>query len=196
MTSKKKHQQAAIEKLGRKIGTTIIENNSEKAITCGAWYTRVKGDVISLTLAGLNLESIPTELGDLPELNVLDLSKNKLLELPPVLQKLSKLAILKLNNNQLYSLPEWLGNMKVLKNLSLANNNLRSLPESMGTLTLLRQLFLQGNDLQRLPYSLTNLKLLAEIHLDFRTAMKKNVKAVLTALEANDCYVNAHYNRR
>ncbi|RLI71412.1 MAG: hypothetical protein DRP02_04825 [Candidatus Gerdarchaeota archaeon] len=193
---RKVSQLEAIEELSEKIGKEITEITDKETSLRGAHFARVKEDIISLVLTGLNLKTLPIELGALIELNVLDLSKNNFREVPTVLQKLPKLAVLNLSSNQLYSLPEWLGNFHMLKVLSLANNNLRSLPATIENLTLLRKIFLQGNDLQRLPFSLTNLKHLAEIHLDFRTAMRKNVKAVLTALEANGCHVNAHYNRR
>jgi Leucine-rich repeat (LRR) protein len=59
----------------------------------------------------------------------------KLTELPESLGQLTQLQTLDLSYNQLTALPEWLGQFTQLQTLILYNNQLTALPESLGQLT-------------------------------------------------------------
>ena len=63
-------------------------------------------------------------MGDLANLEVLDIKDNKLLQLPQRLGLLSKLIKLNLDGNQLTVVPSTLGNLQLLRDLSIARNKL------------------------------------------------------------------------
>lgn len=102
-------------------------------------------------MEGLGLESLPRSIADLTNLEVLDLSDNKLTSLPLAICELRHLRILHVDNNRLSSLPEEIGNLGNLATLLLHDNELTSLPEGLERLTALRLLFLQGNPRLKLP---------------------------------------------
>ena len=83
----------------------------------------------------------------------------KLTELPESLGQLTQMQTLEIYGNQLTSLPEWLGQLTQLKALKLVDNQLRSLPLSLGQLTQLQTLYLSRNQLKGLPKSLSQLAL-------------------------------------
>lgn len=69
---------------------------------------------------------IPSELGNLPELVILDLHSNCFNENIPVLKNLTKLQFLDLSGNQLTGpIPRWLGSLGQIQRLELSNNQLR-----------------------------------------------------------------------
>src|SRR5262245_32753462 len=78
----------------------------------------------------------------------------KLTELPESLGQLTQLQALNLSSNRLTSLPEWLGQLTQLQSLDLSINQLTTLPEQLGQLTKLQWLRLQFNQLTVLPESL------------------------------------------
>ncbi len=105
-----------------------------------------------LEIISLNLENLPKSLCKLKNLNTLNLRSNKLRKLPEEFGNLSKLRYLILSNNNLSFLPETFGNLSNLINLSLENNRLSSLPESF------KNLHLRGLNLHKNPMiSLSNI---------------------------------------
>ncbi|XP_070765139.1 leucine-rich repeat-containing protein 40 [Enoplosus armatus] len=116
-----------------------------------------------LDLHDNHLNSLPSALGELQELQQLRLSHNQLRMLPVEVCTLKNLRSLTLQQNLLESLPELLGQLENLTELDLSNNHLKDLPSSLGHLTCLQKLNLCHNKLCRLPDSLaqlTNVKLL------------------------------------
>lgn len=103
------------------------------------------------------LSELPETLGQLTQLQTLDLSYNHLRALPQSLEKLTKLQVLSLSHNQLRELPESLTAITQLQSLSVSHNQLRELPESLGRLTKLRWLYLSANQLTALPEALGQL---------------------------------------
>ena len=92
--------------------------------------------------------SLPAELGDLTELQRLDLRENQLTgEIPASIGKLSNLEVLNLGSNQLTGeIPPTLGNLKKLRELWLGYNQLTGgMPDSLGNLTNLEILGLRSN---------------------------------------------------
>lgn len=68
--------------------------------------------------------SLPAEIRQLSNLEVLNISNNKMTGLPAELGQLSKLRILNASNNQLTGIPHELGNLQKLETLDLSGNNI------------------------------------------------------------------------
>ncbi len=109
------------------------------------------GSVTSLRLEMNGLRgSLPPELGNLANLQILYLFSNELTgSIPPELGALIKVESLYLSNNQLSgSIPPELGNLTNLQNLFLGDNLLSgSIPPELGSLTNLYILDLKSNQL-------------------------------------------------
>ena len=93
------------------------------------WAVNLKG----LT-ANFDLTEIPDNIGNLRNLQELNLNGNSLDQLPETIGNLENLLALYLGNNYLESLPETIGNLKNLETLELYYNHLDTLPESFGAL--------------------------------------------------------------
>lgn len=113
------------------------------------------------------LTALPELLGQLTELQLLNLSFNKLAALPESLGQISQLQLLNLSFNQLTKLPESLGQLMQLQLLNLSFNQLTSLPESIGQLAQLQLLNLSSNQLTVLPESIGQLTQLQLLNLSF-----------------------------
>jgi hypothetical protein len=155
------------------------------------WFgvsTDDRGRVIGLALSGNSLTGyIPRELGNLSELESLDLSHNQLGRpssdlkelrniallflrqgkrlareegLPQELGNLYNLRVLNLSHNTLeWMIPPTFGNLENLERLDISYNNLRDpIPEKLGNLTNLKQLNLSHNRIDgEIPEALNNL---------------------------------------
>jgi Leucine-rich repeat (LRR) protein len=119
----------------------------------------------SLNLGSNQLTALPDWLGQLTQLQLLNLSGNQLTTLPASLGQLTRLLSLDLSRNQLTALPEWLGQLMQLQSLNLSGNQLTALPEWLGQLTQLQSLNLSGNQLTTLPASLGQLTRLLSLDL-------------------------------
>lgn len=126
----------------------------------------------TLDLRGLELTSLPEELGQLTQLETLRLGgyphngrRNHLTSLPDWLVHLKNLRFLSLSSNQLTALPDWLGGVENLQYLDLSNNQLTVLPGWQGGLTSIRHLDLSLNQLTALPDWLRALKNLQYLDL-------------------------------
>ncbi len=88
----------------------------------------------------------------------MDLSKNALTGAPPAqIGQLQNLESLDLSYNALTGLPAELGQLSKLKVLNVSNNQLTGLPMELGKLTQLRILDISGN-----PYSTEDLEAIAK----------------------------------
>lgn len=110
-------------------------NNAWEGIFC------TNNRVTGIALGGKNLTgTLPPEIGDLSELNFLNLAFNSLTGfIPPEIGNLSKLKwSLRLDNNQFTgNIPPEIGNLSQLTSLDLWNNQLDgTLPEELGNLPL------------------------------------------------------------
>ncbi len=131
----------------------------------GTWYgvtTNVDGCVTELDLSSNDLSgNIPSELGDLNNLERLHLHGNQLSgSIPAELGNLNNLTTLFLYDNQLSgSIPAELGNLSNLTELWLSTNDLTgSIPMELGNLSNLTELRLGSNDLTgSIPAELGNL---------------------------------------
>ena len=123
----------------------------------------------------------------------LNLLRMKLTELPETIGELTQLEQLDLQYNQLTSLPESLGQLVQLRTLALFNNRLATLPDSLGQLKELSYLSLSDNELTDLPPSLIQLEHLININFrlnnnplnpELAEAYKQGLPAVMAYLRA------------
>ena len=134
-----------------------------------AWHgvtTDADGRVTDLLFYDNQLTgTIPTQLGQLTELQYLNLNNNELSgTIPTELRRLTKLTGLDLGNNRLTgTIPTQLGQLTELRYLNLHDNQLTgTIPTQLGQLTKLTALYLDSNELSgEIPAelgSLTNLQ--------------------------------------
>jgi len=118
-----------------------------------------------LSLSGMGITELPAKLGQLTQLQILDLAHNGLTALPEVVGQLTQLQILNLDYNGLTALPGVVGQLTQLQYLSLANNGLTALPVGVGQLKQLQSLDLSNNRLTALPEGVEQLRQLQSLHL-------------------------------
>lgn len=105
--------------------------------------------VYKLSLKDQGLKEFPRDLSRFPNLQVLDLSHNKIRHVPPAVQDLPHLQNLNLYNNRIKSLPDELKHLENLHSLYLGKNKLVQVPTWVGGLSKLRALDLSYNHLTR-----------------------------------------------
>ncbi len=126
----------------------------------------------SLDLSYNQLTILPETLGNLTRLQSLNLSSNHLAMLPETLGNLTWLAILNLSANNLTTLPKSLSNLVQLQSLNLSFNNLKTLPDFIGQLTQLRSVDLAYNQLTAIPESLEQLVYLHTLNVPGNLLLK------------------------
>ncbi|KAK7272597.1 hypothetical protein RJT34_29302 [Clitoria ternatea] len=134
--------------------------------------------VTSIALKGINVSGVlPDELGSLPQLKILDLTRNYFQgSIPKSLGRLSSLEILSLLGNRFNgSIPSELGAMASLQQLNLEDNQLVGpLPPSLGNLSNLQQLLLSANNFTgTIPEAYGKLKNLIQFRIDGSTLSGK-----------------------
>jgi internalin A len=112
----------------------------------------------SLDLANLGLTRVPESIGQLAQLNILEIYGNWLTALPDTMRELRRLHVLLAHENELTSLPEWITEFDEMAELHVNDNQLVSLPESFGRLGRLQTLLLSNNHLTSLPQSISQLR--------------------------------------
>lgn len=156
--------------------------------------TALRAREIELDLRGSDdtgLTELPESLGQLTQLESLDLSGNQLTALPEWLSQLTWLRSLGLSGNQLTTLPESLGQLTQLEYLELSGNRLMALPASLIRLTQLRYLNLSGNRLTTLPASLGRLDSLGTLEVESNPFHPELAAAVSEGLNAVRRYLRA-----
>ena len=151
------------------------------------------GSLADLTLLDLQVNeltgTIPRELGNLSRLEGLDLDRNQLVgQIPAELANLSGLQTLDLDFNQLEGpVPAWLGNLTNLWFLSLGDNPMDgSIPPELGNLTNLRILGLVDAHLHgNIPVELGSLTNLERVYLGGND-LEGCVPAALMRVPEND----------
>ena len=110
----------------------------------------VEGDIITelhFNFNSLNGE-LPSEIGDLADLEVLYMSRNRIENIPPEIGQLTKLRRINLAANDLTEIPPELGDLENLEYLNLENNDIEgNLPPELGNLSSLEWMELRRNDI-------------------------------------------------
>ncbi|KAF9666675.1 hypothetical protein SADUNF_Sadunf16G0253400 [Salix dunnii] len=149
-----------------------IDDKTQSIVQCNCTFENGSVcHVTNITVNSFNLNGVlPEELGDLPQLIQIDLSRNYISgTIPPRLAQLPKLKILSLIVNRLNgTIPPEIGNITTLEELVLEDNLLGgSLPPDLGNLTSLRILALSANNFTgTIPDTFGNLKSLNEFKID------------------------------
>lgn len=133
-----------------------------------------QGKVTSLTfdsdLLGMEVDSLPSSVGILKDLNMLNSLSVIMLEvkyISPKLGDLSQLGFLSMDYNDIESLPEEIGNLKNVSWFTLTYNELTSLPEGIGGMEKLSTLYVSHNHLTSLPNGLSQLTHLNYINFSY-----------------------------
>lgn len=139
-----------------------------------------------LSLKHKKLKTLPSEIFQFKNLEILDISKNKLEEIPEDILKLKKLRELSVSNNNLTTLPIQIGDLIHLKKILAFQNNIALLPTTIGNLVNLELLDLWSNEIESFPTEISNLKHLKFV--DLRGIMlsdeqKSNIRLLLPAAD-------------
>ena len=112
-----------------------------------------------LNLRGNQISTIPAELGQLNQLQNLYLSYNKISTIPTEIGQLTKIQYLDLTNNEIIEIPAEIGKLTQLKELTLYNNKISVIPAEIGKLTQLQNLNLGSNQIKVIPAELQDLEI-------------------------------------
>ena len=104
-------------------------------------------DTGATTPQACRISHLPPEIGELSNLQTLNLAYNNLTSLPPEVGKLLNLQVLSLSRNSLTELPAELGSFTKLTYLDASHNYLSELPTSTNQLVNIDTLVLWGNQL-------------------------------------------------
>jgi hypothetical protein len=77
------------------------------------------------------IKKLPQEIGNLINLEILDLGRNGIQEIPIQIQTLINLRILKLDFNDIHEIPSFISKLKNLKELHICENGKMKLPDSL-----------------------------------------------------------------
>jgi hypothetical protein len=130
------------------------------------WIAENCKSITALKLSGAGLTYLPSEIGQLPQLQWLHLDQNQLTSLPGAIGQMPQLRMLSLNQNQLTALPADIGQLPKLQWFNLSQNQLTSLPTEIGQLSQLRWLYLNQNQLTALPAEIGRLPRLTRLYLN------------------------------
>lgn len=137
--------------------------------------------ITELSVAKCPVEEIPSEISNCKKLKRLDLLKAyDLKKLPESIGELTELEYLNLMLTQVDKLPVSIGNLTKLKYLYASSIPLTSLPENIGCCESLVILDLHSTKITKIPDSITNLKSLKSLDLGYTkiTALPENIGAL------------------
>ncbi|MBR5451988.1 MAG: hypothetical protein IKV36_03220 [Clostridia bacterium] len=158
-------------------------------------------------LKAYSLKKLPESIGELENLEYINLSLSVVKELPESIGNLKKLKyiyagacwiesvpesigdcesliVLDLHSTEISAIPDSICKLKNLKSLDLGQVKLTSLPQNIGDLTDLVRLDLFGNDLRQLPQSTKNLQKLEYLNVYDNYNLNEDYKQWFS----NECY--------
>lgn len=103
------------------------------------------------------VDNLPKSIGNLKKLKYLYASAIPLIDVPESIGDCESLIILDLHSTKITQIPDSVTNLKNLKSLDLGYTKITHLPENIGALSQLVRLDLFGLDLRQLPQSTKNL---------------------------------------
>jgi len=127
-------------------------------------------DELSLEISNNQITTIPKEIKNLTNLEILDLSNNQITEIPNEINKLSKLTFLSMAGNKITKIPD-ISNLTNLEVLDFSDNKIMSFPQGFdsmieeGGLDNLMAIYLRNNKIDQIPYSIVRLTGLGAIDL-------------------------------
>jgi hypothetical protein len=124
-----------------------------------------------LNLQANQLTHLPPQIGQLRNLQTLWLNSNRLTHLPPEIGQLKNLQYLVLSHNQLTHLLPEIGQLQNLRTLDLSRTSLMHLPSEIGQLQNLQWLTLHDTPLTHLPLEVEQLQNLQTLRLSSHTPM-------------------------
>jgi len=126
------------------------------------------GDMPSLKevhIFAMGYPSIPESIGNLKNLEILELKFNEITEIPKSIGKLQKLRVLDLSGNNIKALPDEIGNLKNLEEINIFVGDLTRLPETVGNLANLKKIYITKTKLMNIPKNIGNLSKLQSFDL-------------------------------
>ena len=114
--------------------------------------------VYKLNLRRKRINSIPPEIGNLKNLEVLIISGSTIKFLPKEIEECKNLKSIIANSSQLEEIPATIGNLKHLRVLKIGNCKLKSIPKEIGNIKSLWHLSIGGNNISTVPNELSKLK--------------------------------------
>ena len=116
-----------------------------------------------------SVSSLPEEIGQLQNLEVLDLGCNDLESIPQGVGSLDSLVELILDRNEIRVLPASMSALNQLERVSVFSNRLINFPEQLCELENLREVLLDGNEIASLPPCLGDVKSLETLSVRANT---------------------------
>lgn len=133
--------------VGYIVKKTNIFKGSEPVKTVEPMIRPISSRQNVLDLSGLRLTEVPGDTFEKTDTEELNLSNNNLSgALPSQVGKLQNLKVLNLSNNNFTGVPAEIGSLKNLELLDLSNNSITGLPNELGNLKNLKYLDLTGNN--------------------------------------------------
>ncbi|KPA15132.1 small GTP-binding domain protein [Candidatus Magnetomorum sp. HK-1] len=123
------------------------------------------GHVLSLSLCGLELESIPQYIFLFIHLKELDLSNNQLTHIPDDIKQLNQLENINLKSNRVKEISNKFKYLKRLQKIDFSFNLLEELPDFLCQLTYLKSINLNNNELKLLPNQIGYLNQLTSLNI-------------------------------
>jgi Leucine-rich repeat (LRR) protein len=153
-----------------------------------------RDSVYSLKLKDRLREVPPEVFTAFPNLQWLDLSKNRLTEIPANLGLLKNLKKIILFKNKIESLPPEIGLLEDLRELIINQNELQMLPEEIGNLKKLRYIDMWSNNITHLPKSMTEMYGLEEIDLRVIVMTENEQEDIKLMLPNTTVQMDSHCN--
>ena len=141
------------------------------------------------------LKTVPPEVfTEFPNLQLLDLSKNRLKEIPDGIGLLKNLKKLILFKNRLDTISPEIGKLEELQELIINQNELVSLPEEIGNLKKLRYIDMWSNNITRLPNTMAEMYALEEVDLRVIVMTEAEQEDIKLLLPNTKVHMDQHCN--